>query len=307
MSGEISSFLSQVNTILVSISDGDLEVADKSVKSLASGLPDDKEAASLVHHLETLIARLCERTRQEQEQIRELFLTRDKFFSIISHDLRSPFNAILGFSDILSEEWDELTDSDKKTFLLNIKSTSHNTFDLLERLLQWSRVQTGKMKFTPGRLDICQLIRDTFHLLAEPAGLKMIRLISEVIPGTTAWADKDATLLVLRNLLGNAIKFTWKGGLVTVSALPVGQFLMITMADTGMGIAPENLKRLFRFEQQFRMEGTEREKGSGLGLVLCHEIIGKHGGRIWAESIEGEGSRFSFTIPFCPPDQDNRC
>jgi signal transduction histidine kinase len=172
MSREISSFLSRVSTILGSISSGDLEDAHKSVKSLASGLPDDKEAGSLVQHLENLINRLCEKTRQDQEQIRELFLTRDKFFSIISHDLRSPFNAILGFSDILSEEWDELTDSDKKTFLLNIKSTSHNTFDLLERLLQWSRVQTGKMKFTPGRLDICQLIRDTFHLLAEPAGLK---------------------------------------------------------------------------------------------------------------------------------------
>ena len=159
------------------------------------------------------------------------------------------------------------------------------------------------MKFNPVQIDICQLIQDTFLLLADPARQKMIRLTSEVIPGTAAWADKDAIFLVLRNLINNAIKFTRKGGLITVSALPIGHLLMITIADTGVGIAAENLKKLFRFEQQFRTEGTEREKGSGLGLILCHEIIGKHSGRIWAESTEGEGSRFSFTIPFNAPDQ----
>jgi len=304
MSGDITSFLSQVNTILGSISSGNLEEAGTLVKDLAKQVPDGNEAISIVHRLENLISHIYEKTKENREHLKELYLARDKFFSVISHDLRSPFNAILGFSDILTDEWDELSDSEKKTFLLNIKHTSHNTFDLLERILEWSRIQNGKMTLSPVQLDIYQLVRDACLQLAEQAELKRIRLISEVIPGTTAWADTDAIFLVLRDLLCNAIKFTWKGGLITVSALPIGQFLMITVADTGIGIAAENMNKLFRLEHQYRKDGTEREKGSGIGLVLCKEIVIKQGGRIWAESVEGEGSRFSFTIPFFPPVQD---
>ncbi|MEI8049769.1 MAG: HAMP domain-containing sensor histidine kinase, partial [Bacteroidota bacterium] len=141
--------------------------------------------------------------KRTQEQLKELYTTRDKFFSIISHDLRSPFNAILGFSDILTEEWDELTEIEQKNFLNNIRNTAHQTFELLERLLEWSRVQTGKMRFVQSRINIAQIVEENFRLLKASADRKYIRLVSEVPEDSFAWADKDAILLILRNLINN--------------------------------------------------------------------------------------------------------
>ena len=239
--------------------------------------------------------------QKTQEQLKELYRTRDKFFSIISHDLRSPFNAILGFSDILAEEWDELSEAEQKNFLNNIRNTAHQTFDLLEKLLEWSRVQTGKMRFLPSRINIKQLVEDNFRLLKASADRKFIRLVSEIPDDSFAWADKDGILLVLRNLLNNAIKFTRHGGIISVSYAYMQTLVVVTVSDTGVGIAPGDIKKLFRFEEQLKTEGTDREKGSGLGLVLCKEIIDKSGGKIWVESTEGEGSRFSFTLPMNSP------
>jgi len=232
-----------------------------------------------------------------QDDLNDLYATRNKFFSIISHDLRSPFNAILGFSDILADEWDDLSDTERRNFLQNIRNTAHNTFDLLEHLLEWSRIQTGKMKFSPVFLDINKLADETMILLNPSAGRKQIRLLLDNTGEKYAWADKEAILLVLRNLISNAIKFTAHGGTVRVSALNMKDHLIITISDTGVGIAAGNIKKLFRFEEQLKTEGTDHEKGSGLGLVLCREIVEKSGGRIWAESTEGKGSRFSFTLP----------
>lgn len=239
--------------------------------------------------------------QKTQDQLKELYATRDKFFSIISHDLRSPFNAILGFSDILTEEWDELSEAERRSFLTNIRNTAHNTFDLLERLLEWSRLQTGKMKLVPGRISLGKLADDNLSLLKPAADRKFIRLVSEMPEDGIAWADKDGILLVLRNLISNAIKFTRHGGVITVSSAPMNNLVVVTVSDTGVGIPAGDIKKLFRFEEQLKTEGTDKERGSGLGLVLCREIIEKSGGRIWAESTEGEGSRFSFTLPLNPP------
>ena len=242
--------------------------------------------------------------QKTQDQLKDLYATRDKFFSIISHDLRSPFNAILGFSDILTEEWDELSEADRKNFLQNIRKTAHNTFDLLDRLLEWSRIQTGKMKFSPARLNLGNLVQENFSLLSPSADRKFIQFVREIPEDRVAWADKDAILLVLRNLINNAIKFTNHGGVITVSAAPVNNQVVVTISDTGVGISAENLKKLFRFEEQLKTEGTDKEKGSGLGLVLCREVVERSDGRIWAESTEGEGSRFSFSLPLNAPTQD---
>jgi signal transduction histidine kinase len=148
------------------------------------------------------------------------------------------------------------------------------------------------------------VVEETFNLHTASAGNKLIGLIMEVAAESYAWADKDAILLVLRNLISNGIKFTRQGGLVTVSAALMNNLVVISVSDTGVGISKENLKKLFRFEEQLKTEGTDKEKGSGLGLVLCKEIIEKSGGRIWAESTEGEGSVFSFTLPLTQPIQD---
>jgi len=235
--------------------------------------------------------------KKTQEQLKALYATRDMFYSIISHDLRSPFFAILGFSDMLDNEWDEIAEEERKTYLSNIRKTAHSTFDLLERLLEWSRLQTGSMKFNSSYIDIGQLVRDNFSLLAASAEQKNISLRSEISDDTLAWADKDGILLVLRNLINNAIKFTLGGGVITITALPVERMLKVTVADNGVGIPAGNIKKLFSPDEQYRTEGTHNEKGSGLGLILCREIIEKHRGQIWVESIENEGSRFIFTIP----------
>lgn len=238
--------------------------------------------------------------RKVQDELQELYRTRDKFFSIISHDLRSPFNAILGFSDILTDEWDELSDDDRKNFLKNIRSTAHNTFGLLERLLEWSRVQTGKMKFVPTLINIEHLVNENLNLLGPAADKKFIKMTAQITESLFAWADRDAVLLVLRNLIANAIKFTRHGGNITISAAPMNKLVVVTVEDTGVGIAQEDIPRLFAFESQIKTEGTDHEKGTGLGLVLCREIIEKSGGRIWVKSTQGEGSQFSFTLPARP-------
>jgi signal transduction histidine kinase len=200
----------------------------------------------------------------------------------------------------LTDEWDELSEADRKNFLKNIRSTAHNTFSLLERLLEWSRLQTGKMKLVPGIIRLDQMVNETLSLLGPEGSRKFIRFNTELADGLQAWADRDGILLVLRNLISNAIKFTRHGGQVTVSAAPMNKLVVVTVSDSGVGISQENQKKLFQFESQFKTEGTDHEKGTGLGLVLCKEIIEKSGGRIWAESTEGEGSRFSFTLPAKP-------
>ncbi|MCX6286921.1 MAG: HAMP domain-containing sensor histidine kinase [Bacteroidetes bacterium] len=293
--------------ILIKISRGDLDEAEALLDHHLVNQEVKAPCRNVAEHVKTLISQLREglkAAQKTQEQVKELYSTRDKFFSIISHDLRSPFNAILGFADILTEEWEELSDTERKTFLQNIRNTAHNTFDLLERLLEWSRIQTGKMRFTPTRLNLGKLAQENFHLLAPSAAGKFIRLISEVPEESFAWADKDAILLVIRNLINNAIKFTRHGGIITLSAAAMPKLVVVTVSDTGVGISTENLKKLFRFEEQLKTEGTDKERGSGLGLVLCREIVEKSGGRIWAESTEGEGSSFSFTLPLNSPTQD---
>ena len=282
--------------ILECLSGGDYNKAEALLDKLmlkpgmkSSGGDTAKDMKNIIGQLST--------ARRTQEQLREITATRDKFFSIISHDLRSPFNAILGFSDLLSEDWETLSDTDRKSFLLNIRNTAHNTFNLLERLLEWSRIQTGKMRLLPTRLQISQLIEESFNRLTPAAERKFIRLNSEVTEESCAWADKDAILLILRNLINNAINFTPHNGFVTVSAATFDNNIVITISDNGIGISQEDMKKLFRFEEQLRKEGTDKERGSGLGLVLCKEILEKSGGSIRAESTEGKGSRFSFSLP----------
>jgi signal transduction histidine kinase len=232
-----------------------------------------------------------------EDQLRDLYATRDVFMSIISHDLRSPFNGILGFADLLVQDYDELSDQERKQCIENIQSSSQTAFDLLENLLEWSRIQTGKIQFTFEELNLNRVILENFMLLQSAADKKQIQLNNLAPPDCSVYADRNSTLTAIRNLLSNAIKFTPRGGKITVNALQHDTMWEISIADSGIGIKPENLLKLFVTGETVKTRGTENEKGTGLGLLLCKEFVEKNGGTIRAESTPGFGSVFFITLP----------
>ncbi len=231
------------------------------------------------------------------EKLKQANAMKDKFFSIVAHDLKNPFNAILGFSNLLNEAYDNLDTGQRKSFIKNICEASENTFKLLQNLLDWSRTQTGNIDYHPGTIDLSVIANDNIALLQSAAVSKKIRIIMNIPFNTTAWADENMVKTVVRNLLSNAIKFTPNGGRVELMAEMLNGEVMVCVVDNGVGVAPENLPRLFRIDEQFKSKGTDNETGTGLGLILCKELVEKNNGRIWAESKPDEGSRFCFTLP----------
>jgi len=244
-----------------------------------------------------------QKIRKYTEELQELNSSKDKFFSIISHDLKGPFNAILGFSEILTREWNDFTEEERQHFVRNIHSSAQNTFKLLENLLAWSMAQTGKQNFSPFPVDLSVVTNDMVIFLREQAEKKQIRMFTAVNFGTVVLADEQMVRTVIRNLISNAIKFTPVGGQIKIYTEPFNddtehhEMVKLVVTDTGVGIPDDMMGKLFRIDQQVRSTGTANEKGTGLGLILCKELIDKHGGRIWAESEEGKGSRFCITLP----------
>ncbi len=169
--------------------------------------------------------------------------------------------------------------------------------DLLMNLMEWSRSQTGRMEFSPQYLDIDVLINDATELLSDVAHQKLIAISRELPQKIKVFADKAMIDTLLRNLISNAIKFTNPGGTIIVSAEQKQDEVMVTVSDNGVGINADAMGKLFRIEESYSTKGTQNEQGTGLGLILCKEFIEKHGGKIWAESEVGKGSKFCFTIP----------
>lgn len=239
-----------------------------------------------------------EAIRKYSEELSESNASKDKMFSIIAHDLRTPFNGLLAFSGILSDDFDSLSKDEILEYIGVIKNLSQNTFDLLERLLQWSRLQTGRMEFKPVSIALQEQVEPIFSLLSANARGKAIELTGKIEKGLSVYCDQNMLQAVIRNLTSNAIKFTPENGKVTITAQSAaGRMAEITVSDTGIGISPDNLKRLFQVESQLTTKGTRGETGSGLGLLLCREFIELSGGSIRAESEPGKGSRFIFTLP----------
>ena len=242
--------------------------------------------------------KLAERKLKENEaSLRELNATKDKFFSIIAHDLRSPFNAILGYSDILEKQIQENDYNGIKRYSQIINKSSVITMDLLSDLMDWSYLQTGTMKYCPEDIDLVDLIKGITTLLNYSAQQKSITFRSELPNHIIVSVDKAMISSILRNLITNAIKFTKPGGKIVISTQQKPDKLMVSVADNGIGIKPEAIKKLFRIDGNYSTIGTQNEKGTGLGLILCKNFIEKHGGEISVESELGKGSKFCFTIP----------
>jgi signal transduction histidine kinase len=230
-------------------------------------------------------------------ELKELNATKDKFFGIIAHDLKNPLSSLIGASELLINYVNQLD----KDNILNVSMLLHGSaqqgYALLENLLDWSMTQTGRLEFSAQTMILNEVIKDTITIFNTQATNKNIDLQCKINGILEAEFDKNLISSVLRNLVSNAIKFTPKYGKVLVQAYKIGENIEICVKDTGVGI-PENIgNNIFRIDVKYTREGTEQEKGTGLGLLLCREFIERHGGKIWVESKLGEGSEFKFTIP----------
>jgi PAS domain S-box-containing protein len=234
---------------------------------------------------------------KSEQDLRDANATKDKFFSIIAHDLKNPFNAIMGFANLLNEEYDDFNDDDKKRFIKNIWEASENTYKLVENLLQWSRAQTGKIPYKAEKIDLSIIANENISILKPSAENKNISVFSEIKFNTIVLGDPNMLTTVIRNLLSNAVKFTNPGGRVLISCQIKKDMAEVCIEDNGIGISKENQKKIFDFGEQFKREGTANERGTGLGLILCKEFIDRHQGELWIESKVGKGSKFFFTVP----------
>ncbi|HKK82545.1 MAG TPA: PAS domain-containing sensor histidine kinase, partial [Prolixibacteraceae bacterium] len=243
-------------------------------------------------------------TRQKEtlDKLKDLNATKDKFFSIISHDLKSPFNSILGMSDLLIESVGEGNYKNISHYAEVIYDSSERAMDLLTNLLDWSRAQSGRMAFNPEKIDVSTVVSDTASLLRENARQKSISLINKTPAGTYVHGDKVMLSTVLRNLMANAIKFSYPKGKVIISSNYKEGNIVISVADNGVGVPPDMTNKLFRIDENVSRTGTNNEKGTGLGLILCKELVEKQGGKIWVETNSDElsshgGSTFCFSLP----------
>jgi len=233
----------------------------------------------------------------QNEQLQVLNATKDKFFSIIAHDLRNPFNSIIGLSGLLRENISSYDTNRILQFVEAIHSGSQNAFKLLENLLDWSRTQTGRIEFCPESISIESLFTETIETANSLAENKSIILSFKLNQKIIVYADRNMINTVLRNLISNAIKFTHKYGRVTLSCYLKESMVVISVTDTGVGIESENIAKIFDIGEKNTNVGTDNEHGTGLGLLLCKEFVEKHNGDIWVESEVGKGSTFKFTLP----------
>jgi len=234
---------------------------------------------------------------ESKKSLLESNANKDKFFSIISHDLKSPFNSILGITELLVSDYDKLTSDEIKEMLQLLRNSSVNIFDLLKSLLEWAQTQTDRMEYEFKNIDFYETSIKIVDILNTTALNKNILIKNEVKENTFVFADEKAIETVLRNLITNAIKFTKPDGIIKVETDIRDNEIAISVSDSGIGMSTESMNKLFKIEVNHTTVGTNNETGTGLGLLLCKEFVEKHGGKIWVESELGMGSKFSFTLP----------
>lgn len=235
--------------------------------------------------------------KKVEENLAELNATKDKFFSIIAHDLKNPFNTLIGFSELLVSAYEQLPQEKIFHFHKLIYQAAKHGFTLLENLLEWSRSQTGRIKWLPTVIDLKKITSTTFDLQNSVAKNKNITLSIEVKSECKAFADSNMISTVIRNLISNAIKYTPKNGKIKVVISENKEFCIVEIIDSGVGINQKDLNKLFKIDVHYSKEGTNKEKGTGLGLILCKEFIIKNNGEIYAKSELNKGSTFGFYLP----------
>jgi len=235
--------------------------------------------------------------RESEKELIEQNASKDRLFSIIAHDLKSPFTGIIGLAELLVEEFNSMDREGQLKLLKDLKSLSENTLKLLENLLQWAGSRTGKIIFRPKLLDMKLLVSNTIIEFYHAAEQKRVKLMLLIYPDMSIYGDEEMVSSVLRNLISNAIKYSHEGGVITIGGEKTGEGTIISVADTGVGLTPEEESIIFAIDHIYSKRGTAGESGTGLGLILCKEFMEKHQGRIWVESAPGKGSTFYLLFP----------
>jgi PAS domain S-box-containing protein len=235
--------------------------------------------------------------QQNEQQLKELIATKDKFFSIIAHDLRSPFVSIMGFLELLQTQYDDFSDDERKSFIDLISENADTTLNLLENLLVWAKMQTGRISFMPVRQKLLPIMNSVKDTLKSALKLKNIALTIRIPDELVIFADTNMLFTIFQNLVSNAIKYSSPESEVLIESKFVNNYVEIAVIDNGTGMEADTKSRLFKVEEQVSEPGTDNEKGSGLGLILCKDFIERHNGTISVESELGKGSRFSVKLP----------
>lgn len=234
--------------------------------------------------------------KDSQQKLKDLNETKDKFFSVVSHDLHAPFNSIIGFSDILLKRFDNLDKEIQIKYITQIHRSSLGMHQLLMNLLQWARSQSGKIKVLNSKVEIKQVINDILGILNLQAENKALKLINNTADELIAFTDKSMIYTIFQNLIANSIKFTKEDGLIEINAETRKDKIILSVKDNGIGIPKENIYKIFTLNSAKNKQGTNKETGTGLGLTVCKEFIDKMGEKIWVESTEGKGTTFFFTV-----------
>lgn len=234
---------------------------------------------------------------KRSQELEILNATKDKFFSIIAHDLKNPFYSILGLADMVISDFHELSSDDMLSYIQSIRNSAQYSYELLLNLLEWANMQTGRLKFNPVRFDLSLTAAKSYNLLKMTAEKKGIEIRLELEDNLIIHADENMINTVLRNLLTNAIKFTKEGGKIILKAERDGEKALISIIDNGIGMSDKTKEKIFRIDVSSSTKGTANERGTGLGLILCKEFIEENGGNIWFVSEQGKGTTFYFTVP----------
>lgn len=268
--------------------------------SNGSLVSDSKSKAKIVGTLTDITDRKIaeEKLKKYSEDLLKSNAAKDKFFSIISHDLRNPFNSLLGFSELLANNIEDLTEQEVKDSAKTLHRTATNLFNLLTNLLEWSRLQTGNFAFEKSEFSLDGIVNHVLSIFSDSFEAKNIELITDTDCEINVFADQNMIEASIRNLVSNAIKFTHDGGTITVGCKINVDKAEVFVKDTGVGIASEDQGKLFKIEKQFSTEGTKNEKGTGFGLLLSKEFVEKNEGTISVKSEKDKGSTFTITLPY---------
>jgi len=251
----------------------------------------------LLKHQNQQISQANEALRKSEKNLMELNATKDKFFSIISHDLKNPFSSLLSISDLMVESFEDTEREDHQAGFRKINQSVKHLLDLLENLLTWSSSQRGRIKYDPVRFNLSSVVQENVNLHRMMAEKKGVSLMSPNEDEVYAYGDRDMINSVIRNLVTNAVKFTERDKKVEIHLHPGEKEIEVRIEDEGIGITSDQLHKLFRIDEKFKSTGTAGEKGTGLGLIICREFVEKNRGEIKVKSDPGKGSVFSFTVP----------
>lgn len=265
----------------------------EAIKSFLQELQIRKQNEELLK----LNASLEKKVEQRTQELSIANASKDKFFSIIAHDLKSPFNAFLGLTDMLVQNWEYLSDNEKIEFIKDLNSSSKITFSLIQNLLDWSRTQTGRLTVDKTEIIPYELVFENMRVLSKHSESKQIEVVNKVSPEIVCEGDRNMISTVFRNLISNAIKFTNTQGKIEIKAIENGAFWKFSIVDSGIGMNAETVSKIFDITEKTQRFGTANEEGTGLGLILCKEFVEKNAGSISVESTPDLGSSFHFTLP----------